>query len=161
MESLEAKVEKLKNAWHEFTMGIMDSDLVKFGVDILTKFLEIVNKATDGIAGFGGGLSKIISVLAIFKLGSKLFEKFRKPLVSFFAEIVTESFNTGKKATEQFVEGTKAGAKPDSSSNKTYSSRMLNGVTPKKLKKGYSEDSSGRVRGPNGRFVKREEAFEE
>ena len=42
MESLEAKVEKLKNAWHDFTMGIMNSDLVKTGVDILTKFLEII-----------------------------------------------------------------------------------------------------------------------
>jgi hypothetical protein len=69
MESLEAKVEKLKNAWHEFTMGIMNSDFVKAGVDILTKFLETVNKATSTFNGLGGSIAKIGSILAIFKLG--------------------------------------------------------------------------------------------
>jgi hypothetical protein len=48
-DSLASKIEKLKNAWHEFTMGIVDSDLVKFGVDILTKFLEVINTMTSGI----------------------------------------------------------------------------------------------------------------
>jgi hypothetical protein len=77
METLESKLENLKNSWHEFTMGILDSDAVKFGVDILNKLLEIVNKATSGFDGMWGSLNKIMSVLAIFKLGSKLFEKFR------------------------------------------------------------------------------------
>jgi hypothetical protein len=39
LEGVAAKLEKLKNAWHEFTMGIMNSDFVKLGIDILTKFL--------------------------------------------------------------------------------------------------------------------------
>jgi hypothetical protein len=69
MDSLEAKVEKLKNAWHEFTMGIMESDLVKFGVDVLTKFLEIVNKATSAFDGLGGSVTKIIGIVGLFKLG--------------------------------------------------------------------------------------------
>jgi hypothetical protein len=77
MDTLEYKVNQLKNAWHEFTMGIMNSDLVKFGVDVLTKFLEVVNKATGALDGVGGSLMKIISVFGIFKLGSKIFEKFR------------------------------------------------------------------------------------
>jgi hypothetical protein len=77
MDSLEAKVEKLKNAWHEFTMGIMNSDLVKFGVDALTKFLEVVNKATGALGGLGGSLVKISSVLAIFKLGKKIFDSLK------------------------------------------------------------------------------------
>jgi hypothetical protein len=47
MDSLEAKLAKLKNAWNEFAMGVLNSDFVKFGVDVLTKFLEIVNKATS------------------------------------------------------------------------------------------------------------------
>jgi hypothetical protein len=73
MESLEAKVEKLKNAWHEFTMGIMNSDFVKLGVDILTKFLEIINKATKAFDGFGGSITKIATILTIFKVGKTLF----------------------------------------------------------------------------------------
>ena len=44
LEGVEAKLEKLKNAWHEFTMGIMNSDLIKTGIDVLTKLLEIINR---------------------------------------------------------------------------------------------------------------------
>jgi hypothetical protein len=80
MESLGAKIEKLKNAWHEFTMGIMDSELVKTGVDILTKFLEIINKATSGLGGLANSISKVITILTIFKMGKKIFETF-KPLI--------------------------------------------------------------------------------
>jgi TP901 family phage tail tape measure protein len=70
LESLEAKMKQLKNAWDEFTMGIMNSDVFKFGVTALTKFLGIVNKITDGFGGLGGSLMKISSVIGIFKLGS-------------------------------------------------------------------------------------------
>lgn len=56
-ESLEVKLQKLKNAWQQFTMGIMNSDVIKFGVDILTKFLNIVNTLIDKLSG-GSGLMK-------------------------------------------------------------------------------------------------------
>jgi TP901 family phage tail tape measure protein len=69
MDSLESKLEKLKNAWDEFSMGILNSDLVKIGVDILTKFLEIINKATSTFDGLGGSIMKVISVITLFKLG--------------------------------------------------------------------------------------------
>jgi TP901 family phage tail tape measure protein len=79
MDSLAAKIEKLKNAWHEFTMGILNSDFVKAGVTMLTKFLEVINKITQGLGdkGIGGGLTKIMSLLTIFKMGSVIFAKFR------------------------------------------------------------------------------------
>ena len=104
-ESLEFKINRLKNAWHEFTMGIMDSDLVKFGVDILTKFLEIVNKATGTLKGFSGSIGKIASILVIFKMGQKIFEKLKQPLVNFFAEIIKQSRETGEKAGKAAQEG--------------------------------------------------------
>jgi hypothetical protein len=66
---LASKIERLKNAWHEFTMGIMNSDLVKFGVEILTKFLEVINKATGAFGGLAGSISKIATVLVAFKMG--------------------------------------------------------------------------------------------
>jgi antitoxin component HigA of HigAB toxin-antitoxin module len=47
-------------------MGIMNSEFVKFGVDVLNTFMEIVNKATSSLDGMWGSLSKIASVLAIF-----------------------------------------------------------------------------------------------
>jgi hypothetical protein len=88
MESLAAKVAKLENAWHEFTMGIVNSDLVKFGVDVLTKLLEIVNKATSGFNGLGNSIVKILGIVAVFKLGKTIFNQLRAPMVKFFAEII-------------------------------------------------------------------------
>jgi hypothetical protein len=58
-------------------MGILESDLVKFGVDLLTKFLEVINKATSAFNGLGGSIMKIATILAIFKTGAKIFEKLR------------------------------------------------------------------------------------
>jgi TP901 family phage tail tape measure protein len=110
-ESLEYKVERLKNAWHEFTMGIVNSDLVKIGVDIATKFLEILNKATSGIEGLGGSVVKIMSVLGIFKMGMKIFQKFRQPLVKFFSDVVIEARKGGEEAGKAFDEGVRKGNK--------------------------------------------------
>jgi hypothetical protein len=105
MDSLEAKMEKLRNAWHEFTMGIMNSELVKFGVDALTKFLEIVNKATSGLKGLGGSITKIMSILVVFKLGKTIFEKLKASMLGFFADIVREAGLTGERAGKAAQEG--------------------------------------------------------
>ena len=107
MDSLEAKVEKLKNAWHEFTMGIMNSDLVKFGVDVLTKFLEVINKATSAFGGLGGSLVKVAGVFSIFKLGQKLFEKFMNPLKKFFVDVVVEARKAGEESAKAYADGVK------------------------------------------------------
>ena len=105
LDSLESKVANLKNAWHEFTMGILNSDLVKLGVDILTKFLEIINKATSAFDGLGGSISKIASVLVIFEMGKKIFEKLKAPLVDFFADIVRRAGIAGEEAARAAVAG--------------------------------------------------------
>jgi hypothetical protein len=105
MDSLESKVEKLKNAWHEFTMGIMNSDLLKVGVDILTKFLEVINKATEGFGGLSSSILKIGSVLAIFKIGKKLFDNFRAPVVRLFADIIKEAGVAGEKSMDAYHKG--------------------------------------------------------
>jgi hypothetical protein len=88
LDSIQTKLAKLKNAWDEFTMGIMDSDLVKTGVDLLTKFLEVVNKSTDGLDGLAGSFIKIVSTLIAFKIGSKAFEKFKEPIMDLFKWIL-------------------------------------------------------------------------
>jgi hypothetical protein len=87
MESLGFKLEQLKNAWDTFAMGILNSDLVKLGVDILTKFLEIVNKATSAFKGLGGSIVKILSVITMFKLAQKIFDKIKKPIFKFFSDL--------------------------------------------------------------------------
>ena len=113
LESLDAKLEKLKNAWHEFTMGILESDLVKFGVDLLTKFLEVINKATSAFDGLGGSITKIASVLAVFKLGSKIFDKIRQPLADFFIDLVKMSGESGEKSAKAYRDGVKKGSQEE------------------------------------------------
>jgi hypothetical protein len=56
-------------------MGILQSDLVKFGVDALTTFLEIINKATSAFSGLGGSITKVLTTIMLFKLGQKIFDK--------------------------------------------------------------------------------------
>ena len=137
MDSLEAKLEKLKNAWHEFTMGILNSDLVKAGVDILTKFFEIINKITHGLGdkGIGGGLTKIMSVLTIFKMGMKIFEKFKQPVIALFSEIVRQAGISGEKSGQAYKEGLQrsqtAGAKTPGTAKPAKSSTqaILSGQT--------------------------------
>lgn len=90
-------------------MGIMNDDLVKFGVDILTKFLEVVNKATDGLDSIGNSITKIASVLVIFKTGSKIFEKFKPMIHKFLSGVIKEFHDAGFNAGKGFAEGVKAG----------------------------------------------------
>lgn len=66
-ESLESKLARLKNAWNEFAMGILNSDLVKIGVDILTNLLNFVNQLTTAFGNLEGGIGGVISSIA--KLG--------------------------------------------------------------------------------------------
>jgi hypothetical protein len=95
-------------------MGIMNSELVKQGVDILTKLLEVINKATDGLGenGFGGALTKIASIFAIFKLGMKIFNKFEAPIMSLFKKVTewagVEGFKSGKAYAEAAERGAQA-----------------------------------------------------
>ena len=78
-ESLESKLAKLKNAWNEFAMGILNSDLIKIGVDTLTNILKFVNNLTSGFGtlktGVGGvinSLSKLLLLLGLLNVGKGL-----------------------------------------------------------------------------------------
>jgi hypothetical protein len=93
-------------------MGIMNSDLVKFGVDVLTKFLEVVNKATSGLNGLGGSITKILTILTVFKLGRTVFEKLRAPIDQFFADIIKRAGLTGERAGKAAQEGLERSKKP-------------------------------------------------
>lgn len=104
-ESLGYKLNNLKAAWDEFTMGIMNSELLKTGVDILTSLLEIVNKVTGALDGVGGSLTKIMSVVALFNLGKSLFDKFGGPIKNFFLKLTKEAYEAGKNGMGAYAKG--------------------------------------------------------
>lgn len=71
MESLTAKLNTLKNAYHEFLMGILDSNIIKGGVDALTGLFNILNNLAD-LTGPLGGLVKVLMAVGMFMGGRSL-----------------------------------------------------------------------------------------
>ena len=64
MESLEAKVNRLKNAWNGFLMGLANSDLIKGFIDLLTQVITALNNLITTISGGNGTLKMFITLLA-------------------------------------------------------------------------------------------------
>ena len=60
-ESLESKLNRLKNAWNEFLMGLTNNVMVKTFVDALTDLLNLVNSLTSA---FGNGVGSILKWVA-------------------------------------------------------------------------------------------------
>ena len=78
LDSMEAKLNKLNNAWDQFAMGITNSDLIKKGTGALVKILDVVNKfetgvehAGDKIGGVFGDIFKSITSFTGLLLGFK------------------------------------------------------------------------------------------
>lgn len=93
LESLESKLEKLHNAWTTFTTGLLNQDILKFGIEVLTQILEFINKLTKGFGGLTGTISKLGLLFGAFKLGQKLLSKFANNFVNTFRRAGTEAGN--------------------------------------------------------------------
>ena len=65
LESLEAKINKFRNAWNQFLMGIMDNSWIKGLVDGTTKVVGAVNSLINVLSG-GGKLKGVKSFLSLF-----------------------------------------------------------------------------------------------
>ena len=87
LDSMEAKLNMLKNAWDQFTMGLMNNQILKFGVDALTEGFTIVNKFID-ILG---------------KLPPKPFEGITKSVLTLVTTL--GMLNLGKKASRGLIMG--------------------------------------------------------
>ena len=78
LESLAAKLTKLKNAWDEFAMGLTNNVIIKGAVDSLTFLLTAVNKLIDGLSGGHGLIKSVMTLGAVWgglKLGGNLVDK--------------------------------------------------------------------------------------
>ena len=79
LESLEAKLNKLQNAWKEFLMGITDSNLFKGIVDGLTTTLNVVNGIINKLSLGNGAIKSFLSLFVAFKtlsVGGRLANNF-------------------------------------------------------------------------------------
>ena len=83
MDSLESKLNQLKNSWDTFTMSLMNNELIKAGIDILTSLMNTIN---DVIAAFDkiglGGAASIGMVVGALAIGSKAIIAFERHLLA-------------------------------------------------------------------------------
>ena len=106
LESLDAKLQRLENAWAEFTMGLANSDVIKWAVDLLTDLIEGVNKLTGltGNDGLGGVVTMFIrlgTVIGALKGGQAIITGLIKTISSTFGkpkflENLTSGMSSGK-----------------------------------------------------------------
>lgn len=95
-ESLESKLNKLKNAWNEFTRNLANSTVIKGAIDLLTRLINIVNKILNTMPG---GISMIVAFgIAIKGLG--ISRKVLQALIATLTELISVS---GTSASASFI----------------------------------------------------------
>ena len=75
LESLDSKLQRLSNAWQQFTMNLANSTIIKAGVDFLSGLLETINKLIEAMSGGNGLVASFITlgtVIGALKTGSAL-----------------------------------------------------------------------------------------
>lgn len=99
LDSIEGKVGQLTAAWEEFSANILDSDLVKFFVDVLK---AIVN-ALDAITSLGNGIVTKFAVVTAVTVGLiSLINKLKAAILS-FTGATTLSLNVIGTAIQSFM----------------------------------------------------------
>ena len=79
LESMETKLNRLKNAWNEFTMGLANNAVLKAGIDLLSGFINTINKMTSALSGKNTIFKSLLDVGVLIggiKLGKVLFTNF-------------------------------------------------------------------------------------
>ena len=133
-DSLESKINKLKNAWNEFLMGISNSKVIKAGVDALTELLNIINKLTGN-----SGLLKLGVAIGAFAGGSKIFNG----LLKTFTPLKSLMNKEGEESAVSFLSG------------------MAQRIANFKSGKAFVIDADINTKGINNKIAKTKKSFSE
>ena len=81
VDSLESKLNRLSNAWAEYTMGLANNAVIKEAVDALTALLNVLNDITswtgnEGLGGIITGFNKLALTIAALRGGGALADTF-------------------------------------------------------------------------------------
>lgn len=107
LESLEAKLNNLHNAWDSFSMSIADSNVIKGAVDLFTQLLTIVNNLSDAFGKFSG-VAKLMIGFGLFKGGNTLLTGGGNPLNTFLGTLkeskdIFRSFNAASQPFKENI----------------------------------------------------------
>lgn len=149
-ESLESKINRLHNAWQEFTMNLSNSAIIKGAVDMLTGFLNIINKIitvgdtmNNSLVSFGLTLGFVIKTFSTLgkvydKYGDKIFNglkgisKLTKP-ADIAADVKSGTEMGVQSAQAKVYEATRASifnATRDGMTAGAEAAKVTNGATP-------------------------------
>lgn len=149
-ESLESKINRLHNAWQEFTMNLSNSAIIKGAVDLLTGFLNIINKITtvgdtmnNSLVSFGLTLGFVIKTFSTLgkvydKYGDKIFNglkgisKLTKP-ADIAADVKSGTEKGVQSAQAKVYEATRTSvfnATRDGMTAGVEAAKVTNGATP-------------------------------
>ena len=82
MDSLETKLTQLKNSWDTFTMSLMNNEVIKMGVDLLTNLMNTINGIVELFDKIGlGSVASFGMVVGALALGSKALDSFEHNLL--------------------------------------------------------------------------------
>lgn len=101
LDSMQSKLDRLKNAWNEFTMGLANNSVIKTVVDLLTDLLNVINKISSGVSGNNGILKSLVDIgilMGGLKLGKAAFS-------GFFGWLQGKGKIEGKKTGENLSKG--------------------------------------------------------
>lgn len=87
LDSLESKLNNLETAWTQFTTSILNSELIKDGVDLLTKLLNAVNALTDAFGPLSGTIKMIATGLGLWKVNTTLLPKATNTVKNFIKNV--------------------------------------------------------------------------
>ena len=153
LDSMEAKLNKLKNAWDQFTMGLMNNQILKFGVDRLTDAFTIVNKFIDVLGklppkpfeGITKSLLTLITTLGMLNFGKRGARGLVMGGAAWFKGegSFTQNFANGWKKTEKQNIGEKQGFESGHQYgigfNKGFSTTLNNNSLLKTISSSYGQ----------------------
>lgn len=124
LDSLAAKLTKLKNAWDQFTMGLANNEIIGAAVTLLTDLLTAINGIIDGISGGNGLIKSVVTLGAAFvglRAGSTIIDKIlrtgfiQRKIDAFNGNISSSSTSTTTAnnivQTRSFIQNGKTSAK--------------------------------------------------
>ena len=116
LDSVEAKLQQLRNAWDQFVMGLANDQILKAAITFLTKIFEVINWILDKISG-GNGLTKSVLTLvtafgALRGIGAIIKKVFAsdilKTAVDAFSEVSRQAGTTGTESGQNLRRNFKA-----------------------------------------------------
>ena len=112
LDSLESKLNQLKNAWDLFTMGIANNQLIKGAIDLLTDFINGINNLADSLGPVGGAITRVIAAFLGFQVVKNVLQNVFSGLVNTFSTsgLETRAQKAGMSVGERWRQGVENGA---------------------------------------------------